>query len=68
MNWIARDGRVMLIRFYPVILSKNIFTDLQIKKAHKPGHPCGTPGTRLPLLPSGPDGVHGTVVAQDPGS
>jgi len=38
------------------------------KKAHSPGLPCGTPGTRLPLLPSGPDGIHGTAVAQDPGA
>jgi len=40
---------------------------MQSEKAHKPGLTCGALGTRLPLLPSGPDGVHRTVVAQDPG-
>ena len=48
------------------ILRKSMI-EPQSEKAHKPGLTCGALGTRIPLLPSGPDGVHGTAVAQDPG-
>src|SRR5258705_7708804 len=36
-----------------------------LKKPTTAKHPCGTSPKLLPLLPSGPDGVHSRMIAQD---
>ncbi len=66
--WLGNEKKLLYnLLLHPEVFDLREFTRYKKQKAYKPGLPCGALGNRLPLLPSGSDGIHGSVVAQDPG-